>query len=318
MPTTNAPALPGRLAPWPSGLRTYNRPMGLNAEAVQREVAAALREDVGGGDVNAALVAPGVRAAARVVTRDDGVFCGQPWATAACEQVDAGIVLHWRVADGDPVAAGDLLLELEGPAQGLLTVERTAINFMQLLSGTATQARRFVDAVANTGAVVLDTRKTVPGLRAAQKYAVRTGGARNHRMGLFDAYLLKENHLALAGGIKAAVQAARRRHPGKPVQVEVERNDQLIEAIAAGADRVLLDNYGIADLKEAVAIAAGAVLLEASGGITLGNVAAVAATGVDFVSVGEITKNVAPLDISMRMVRLPEATEPTAPLRAQA
>ena len=281
--------------------RTYNRGMGADAEAVQREVAAALGEDVGGGDINAALVAPEVRALARVVTRDDGTFCGEPWVTAACGQVDAGIVLRWHVADGDPVAAGDCLLELEGPARGLLTVERTAINFMQLLSGTATQARRFVDAVAGTGAVVLDTRKTLPGLRAAQKYAVRAGGARNHRMGLFDAYLLKENHLAVAGGIAAAVRAARRRQPDKPVQVEVERNEQLKEAVAAGADRVLLDNYSVAGLEAAVATAAGAVVLEASGGITLGNVAAVAATGVDFISVGAITKNVVPLDISMRV-----------------
>ena len=293
--------------------RTYNRGMGPDVEAVQREVAAALREDVGAGDINAALVAPDIRASARVVTRDRGIFCGEPWATAACEQVDAGIALRWHVADGDCVAAGDCLLELEGPARGLLTVERTAINFMQLLSGTATQAHRFVDAVAGTCAVVLDTRKTLPGLRAAQKYAVRVGGARNHRMGLFDAYLLKENHLAVAGGIAAAVRTARRCHPGKPVQVEVERNEQLKEAIAAGADRVLLDNYSVAGLEEAVAAAAGAVALEASGGITLDNVAAVAATGVDFVSVGEITKNVAPLDISMRTVPIPRRPDAGVP-----
>ena len=273
-----------------------------DADAVKRDVALALREDVGCGDINAALIAADLTLRARVITRDAGIFCGQPWATAACRQVDAAITLNWQVADGNRLAPGDSLLELEGPARSLLTAERTAINFMQLLSGTATQARRFVDAVAGTKAVVLDTRKTLPGLRAAQKYAVRVGGARNHRMGLFDAYLLKENHIAAAGGITPAVAAARSRHPAKPVQVEVERNEQLREAIAAGASRVLLDNYTPEALREAVAIAAGAVALEASGGITLDNVAAVARTGVDYISIGAITKHVTPLDMSMRIV----------------
>ena len=272
-----------------------------DADAVKRDVALALREDVGCGDINAALIAADLTLRARVITRDAGIFCGRPWATAACQQVDAAITLNWQVADGNRLTPGDCLLELNGPARSLLTAERTAINFMQLLSGTATQARRFVDAVAGTKAVVLDTRKTLPGLRAAQKYAVRVGGARNHRMGLFDAYLLKENHIAAAGGITPAVAAARRRHPAKPVQVEVERNEQLREAIAAGASRVLLDNYTLEALREAVAIAADKVVLEASGGITLASVAAVAHTGVDYISVGAITKHVAPLDMSMRI-----------------
>lgn len=237
-----------------------------------------------------------------MVTRDSGIFCGQPWVAAACREVDRAIDLCWQVADGDRIAAGDCLLELAGPARGLLTVERTAINFMQLLSGTATKARYFADATASAKAVVLDTRKTLPGLRAAQKYAVRVGGAQNHRMGLFDAYLLKENHLAAAGGIAAAVAEARRRHPAKPVQVEVECNAQLREAIDAGASRVLLDNYGLEALREAVAISAGRVVLEASGAITLETAAAVAHTGVDFISVGAITKHVAPLDMSMRIL----------------
>lgn len=273
-----------------------------DAKVVKRDVRLALREDVGRGDINAALIPAARRAEARVVTRDSGIFCGQPWVAAACREVDRSIELSWQVADGDRIAAGDCLLELAGPARGLLTVERTAINFMQLLSGTATKARCFADAAASAKAVVLDTRKTLPGLRAAQKYAVRVGGAQNHRMGLFDAYLLKENHLAAAGGIAAAVAEARRRHPGKPVQVEVECNAQLREAINAGASRVLLDNYGLEALREAVAISAGRVVLEASGAITLETAAAVAHTGVDFISVGAITKHVAPLDMSMRIL----------------
>ena len=272
-------------------------------DAVKRDVAEALREDIGEGDINAALIAPTTQAEAQVITRDAGVFCGQSWVDEACRQIDRDIHARWHVQDGDDLAAGDTLLTLHGPARGLLTVERTIINFMQLLSGTATQARRYVDATQGTRAVILDTRKTLPGLRLAQKYAVRTGGARNHRLGLFDAYLLKENHIAAAGGIAAAVAEARRRHPQKEVEVEVENNAQLLEAIAAGADRVLLDNYSLDDLRSAVAAAQGRVALEASGGITLDTVSAIADTGVDYISIGEITKAVAPLDLSMRIVR---------------
>ena len=273
-----------------------------DAGAVKRDVRAALREDVGSGDINAALIAPDTRAVARVVTRDDGVFCGRPWVIEACRQVEPEVVLQWRVADGERVAAGDTLVELSGPARGLLTVERTALNFMQLLSATATRARQYVSAVAATDAVILDTRKTLPGLRLAQKYAVRVGGARNHRIGLFDAYLLKENHIAAAGSIATAVRQARRLHPGKPVEVEVENGDELAAAIAAGVDQVLLDNHSVGELRRAVAQAAGRVALEASGGITMATVAEVASTGVDFISVGELTKKVAPLDMSMRIV----------------
>ena len=272
-------------------------------DAVKRDVADALREDIGEGDINAALIAPTTQAEAQVITRDDGIFCGQPWVDEACRQIDRDIRARWHVQDGDNLVAGDTLLTLRGPARGLLTVERTIINFMQLLSGTATQARRYVDATQGARAVILDTRKTLPGLRLAQKYAVRTGGARNHRLGLFDAYLLKENHIAAAGGIAAAVAEARRRHPQKEVEVEVENNAQLAEAIAAGADRVLLDNYSLNDLRSAVAAAQGRVALEASGGITLDTVSAIADTGVDYISVGEITKAVMPLDLSMRIVR---------------
>ena len=274
-------------------------------EEVKRNVHAALREDVGAGDINAALVPCAAQARGSVITRDKGVFCGKPWVAEACRQVDERIRLRWRVEEGEEVAPGDLLLRLVGPARSLLTVERTALNFMQLLSGTATQARAFAAATAGSGAIVLDTRKTLPGLRAAQKYAVRVGGARNHRQGLYDGYLLKENHIAAAGGIAPAVRAARRLHPHKEVHVEVETNAQLEEAIAAGAHRVLLDNHSPAALRAAVARTAGRVVLEASGGVTMDNVAAVARTGVRYVSVGEITKRVAPLDLSMRLVLAP-------------
>lgn len=275
--------------------------MQIDPDTVDRDVQAALREDIGPGDPSADLIAPEVHVEAQVVTRDAGVFCGRPWVDEACRQVDPEITLHWSREDGSSIEPRDILVDLDGPARGLLAVERTAINFMQLLSATATQARRFVDAVAGTGVVILDTRKTLPGLRAAQKYAVRVGGAQNHRMGLYDAILLKENHLAAAGGIAGAVREARRIHPQESVEVEVENHDELRTAIDAGVDRVLLDNFTVADLEEAVAITSGRVSLEASGGITLDNVATIAHTGVNYISIGEITKRIAPLDFSMRI-----------------
>ena len=282
-------------------MRPQRQAVKLDSAAVEQDVATALREDVGSGDINAELIAPDIQAEAVVISRDGGIFCGAPWVEEACRQVDAAIDVRWHVRDGDPVTAGQTLLVLRGPARGLLTAERTIINFMQLLSATATQAARYVEA-AGRRAVILDTRKTLPGLRLAQKYAVRVGGAANHRLGLFDAYLLKENHIAAAGGIAAAVHRARQRHPDKEVEVEVEDDAQLAEAIDAGADRVLLDNYSAAALRRAVATAKGRVALEASGGITLETIAEVARTGVDYISVGEITKAVAPLDLSMRIV----------------
>ena len=273
-----------------------------DAETVRRNVANALREDLGPGDINAELIARSTHAVARIVTRDPGVLCGQPWVAEACRQVDPSLELRWHLSDGQRLAEGDLLAELKGSARSLLSVERTAINFLQLLSGTATRTRAFVEAVAATRAVILDTRKTLPGLRVAQKYAVRVGGAKNHRMGLFDAFLLKENHITAAGSIAQAVATARRRHPDKLLQVEVESLAQLDESIAAAVDRVLLDNFDVARLREAVAITKGRVGLEASGGITMATVADIARTGVDYISVGELTKNVRPLDLSMRIV----------------
>ncbi|MDE0421447.1 MAG: carboxylating nicotinate-nucleotide diphosphorylase [Gammaproteobacteria bacterium] len=271
-----------------------------DADTVKRNVATALAEDVGSGDVSADLIDAQTHARARIVTREPGVFCGRAWAEETCRQVDPAIRLDWRVDDGAQIEADDVLVDLDGPARGLLTAERTVLNFLQLLSATATRTRRFVDAVVGTGAVILDTRKTLPGLRVAQKYAVRIGGGQNHRMGLFDALLLKENHLAATGGVAAAVSEARHRHPGMPVEVEVEDQRQLADAIAAGVDRILLDNFSIDDLHAAVAATEERVALEASGGITLDNIAAVAGTGVDYISVGALTKGVAPLDLSMR------------------
>jgi nicotinate-nucleotide pyrophosphorylase (carboxylating) len=270
--------------------------------AIIENVQSAIAEDVGSGDLTASLISAETQATAHIVTRDNGVFCGRPWADETCHQVDPAIACAWEVADGDEISSGQRLVVLQGPARSLLTAERTVLNFLQLLSGVATSARVYAALVADTNTRILDTRKTVPGLRQAQKYAVRCGGASNHRMGLFDAFLIKENHIAAAGSIEAAVRSAKTIAPGKPVEVEVENNSQLVAAVDAGADIVMLDNYSVEETREAVAISAGRAKLEASGGITADQIPAIAATGVDFISVGEITKQVKPLDLSMRFV----------------
>lgn len=285
--------------------------MRADPATVKRNVAEALAEDIGPGDINAELIDAETQARARLVTRSDMVFCGRPWVVQTCEDVDARITIEWLADEGDAVAAGSPLLELTGPARALLTAERTVVNFVQVLSAAATAASRYVEAVAGfhtaTGKpiTILDTRKTLPGLRHAQKYAVASGGATNHRMGLFDAFLLKENHIAAAGGITAAVQCARSLHPSVKLEVEVENNAELEEAIVAGADMALLDNYTPDQMHEAVALTANRVPLEASGGITLATIAAIAATGVDYISIGDITKAVAPPDLSMRLEQAP-------------
>jgi len=277
-------------------------------ELVQEEARRALAEDVGEGDLSAALVPPQRRARARLLLREEAVLCGVPWFEAVFRLLDPGVRLRWRHAEGERVAAGSVLCELEGPARALLTGERTALNFLQTLSGTATLARRYAEAVAGTGATVLDTRKTVPGLRLAQKYAVRVGGCQNHRLGLHDAILVKENHLLATGSLEAACREALAlgAELGVPVEVEVEDLGQLRTALAAGVRRVLLDNFGLEALREAVALAralpGGPVELEASGGIDLGNVRRVAETGVDYVSVGALTKDVRAVDLSLRFL----------------
>ncbi len=270
------------------------------AEVVRRQVRDALAEDVGGGDVTAALIAPDERARATVISRSAGVFCGQPWIVEVCAQLDTGIDVEWHVDDGDEIRPDTVLFRLSGPARSLLTAERTLLNFTQLLSGTATAARQCARAVAGTNTRILDTRKTVPGLRAAQKYAVAVGGAHNHRMGLFDAFLIKENHIRAAGGIGRAVRRARSAHPELLVEVEVEDLEELQEALAAGPDIVMLDNFTVQEMTAAVRGNDTATRLEASGGLELDDLAAVARSGVDYISIGSITKRVEPLDLSMR------------------
>jgi nicotinate-nucleotide pyrophosphorylase (carboxylating) len=270
--------------------------------ALPAQVAAALAEDIGSGDLTAGLIPEDAQASARVISREAAVLCGRDWFDAVFRQIDPAVRIDWRVADGDAVNPNDLLCELAGPARALLTGERCALNFLQTLSGTATATRRFVAALGDARTRLLDTRKTVPGLRLAQKYAVRCGGGHNHRKGLYDAILIKENHIAAAGSVAAAVQAARRQSPaGTPIEVEVETLDQLREALAAGAPQVLLDNFSLPMMRDAVAIAAGRATLEASGGVALDQLRAIADTGVDFISVGALTKHVQAVDLSMRV-----------------
>lgn len=263
-------------------------------------VALALAEDVGSGDLTAALIPEHAQAEATVVSREVAILCGTTWFDAVFRQLDPGIAIDWRAADGDRVESEQLLCTLRGPARPLLTGERTALNFLQLLSGTATLARRYADAVSGTKAVILDTRKTLPGLRLAQKYAVRCGGCRNHRIGLFDAVLIKENHIMAAGSIGNAIATARRLHPGVTVEVEVENRAELEEALVARPDIVMLDNFDLAAMAEAVRIVDGRVKLEASGNVNFDTVRGIAETGVDYISIGGLTKDVRAIDLSMR------------------
>jgi nicotinate-nucleotide pyrophosphorylase (carboxylating) len=268
------------------------------------QVAAALREDVGSGDLTAALVPLAQRVRGRIVSRETAVLCGRAWAEACFRQLDPGIRLTWTRADGAALTPGMLVCTVEGAARSVLTGERTALNFLQLLSATATAASRFAAAVAGTGCTVLDTRKTLPGLRSAQKYAVRCGGAANHRMGLYDMVLIKENHIVAAGSIAQAVAAARASAAGARIEVEVESLDELEQALATRPDIVMLDDFTLEDMAAAVApnrARGRPVLLEASGSVSLETVRAIAATGVDFVSVGALTKHVRAVDLSMRL-----------------
>lgn len=267
---------------------------------VSRDVGRALAEDLGGGDLTASLIPAPATLETRVLCRESAVLAGRPWFDEAFRQIDPEVQIEWQLEDGDSVSAGAVVCRLRGPARAILSGERTGLNFLQTLSATATLARRYVDAVAGTGAVILDTRKTLPGLRLAQKYAVRCGGAQNHRIGLFDAILVKENHIAAAGSIRAAVADARERYPGVLLEVEVETLAQLTEATAAGADRALLDNFSLEELHQAVGQRGDRLRLEASGGINLDSVRRIAETGVDFISVGALTKHVRAVDFSMR------------------
>jgi nicotinate-nucleotide pyrophosphorylase (carboxylating) len=272
------------------------------ADLARADAARALAEDVGGGDLTAALVDPKRRAHARVLARESAVICGAPWAEAALRQVEPGAKIEWLVREGERCAADQVVLQVEGSARGLLTAERTALNFLQLLSAVATKTATYVEAVRGTRAQIVDTRKTLPGLRLAQKYAVRTGGGTNHRIGLYDAVLIKENHIAAAGGVTPVLREAQRvAAQASFIEIEVERLDQLEEALAAGAKMVLLDNMDMATLREAVRINAGRAILEISGGVTLERLRALAETGVDRISIGTLTKDVRATDFSMRL-----------------
>jgi len=267
-----------------------------------RQVDAALAEDIGRGDVTAALVPAAQRVRGWVTTREAAVLAGRPWVDETFRRLDPAVQLTWHAADAEPVTPGQVLFEIAGPARPVLTGERTALNFLQLLSGTATATRAYVDAVAGTRCRILDTRKTLPGLRTAQKYAVRCGGADNHRFGLFDQVLIKENHIAAAGSITAAIGAARAGPEQVRIEVEVETAQELEEALAAAPDIILLDEFSLSDLRAAVALRdahAGAVKLEASGGVNLKTVRAIAETGVDVISVGALTHSAPVLDIGL-------------------
>jgi nicotinate-nucleotide pyrophosphorylase (carboxylating) len=285
-----------------SALNNPHAPFDAALEAaLAANIRAALAEDVGGGDLTGLLVPACRQASAQVIVREQAVLCGAPWFEGVMSQVDASICVDWRHAEGDLMAAGSTVCRIAGPARALLTAERTALNFLQLLSGVASATRHYVDAVAGTRARVLDTRKTLPGLRLAQKYAVRVGGGANQRLALYDGILIKENHIAAAGGVAAAFRSAQALQSGAPVQVEVESLAQLQEALEAGAVSILLDNFSPALMRAAVAQAAGRAVLEASGGISLASVREIAETGVDRISIGGLTKDVRATDYSMRL-----------------
>lgn len=270
-------------------------------QSIVTNVAASLAEDVASGDINAALIAEHSEAHARVITRETAVICGVDWVNEVFHQLDPDVTLEWHVRDGDRVAANDTLVAINGKARSLLTGERAALNFMQLLSATATRAAHFVAMLEGTGVNLLDTRKTLPGLRLAQKYAVTCGGGQSHRMGLYDAFLIKENHILACGGIGAAVAAARDLAPGKAVEVETENLSELAEALEAGADVIMLDNFSIEDTRTAVATTAGRARLEASGNVNADTLRGIAETGVDYISMGTLTKDVTAIDLSMRL-----------------
>ena len=261
----------------------------------------ALDEDIGSGDITAALVSSGDAAHATVITREAGVLCGTQFVDAVFNAVDPGVSVKWNKADGDRLTPNDVLFTLAGNARSILTGERAALNFLQMLSGTASYSASLASIVQGTKAKLLDTRKTIPGFRNAQKYAVTCGGCFNHRIGLFDAFLIKENHIAACGGIRQAIEQARQSAPGKPIEIEVENLQELEQALTAKADRVMLDNFTLDDMRRAVAMTKGEVELEASGNVTEATLRGIAETGVDFISIGALTKVVMPLDLSLRL-----------------
>jgi nicotinate-nucleotide pyrophosphorylase (carboxylating) len=265
-------------------------------------VAQSLREDIGDGDITALLIPADKIAKGRVITRDNARLAGKAWAEEVFRQVDPSVRLEWFFEDGDEITRNDVLFRMEGPARSLLTAERAALNWLQTLSGVATRCAGYAARVAHTNVRLLDTRKTLPGLRLAQKYAVTCGGCDNHRVGLWDAFLIKENHIAACGSITNAIAEAHRVAPGKPVEVETENLEELAEALQAGADIIMLDEFSLEDMKQAVAMNAGKAKLEASGGINDQTLVPIAETGVDYISIGNLTKSVKAVDLSMRLI----------------
>ncbi|MES2536674.1 MAG: carboxylating nicotinate-nucleotide diphosphorylase [Pseudomonadota bacterium] len=271
-------------------------------QSFEANITAALAEDVGSGDVTGRLVPENEWVKATVTVREAAILCGAPWFEGVMKQVDQRIRIDWKYAEGDMMAADTIACSIEAPARALMTAERSALNFLQLLSAVASATRRYVDVIQGTRSVILDTRKTLPGLRQAEKYAVRVGGGVNHRMALYDAMLIKENHIAAAGGITAAMRAAQALDAGVPIQIETETLDELREALAAGATSILLDNFNLGDMRAAVDISGGRAVLEASGGVNMETVRAIAETGVDRISIGSLTKDVRATDYSLRVI----------------
>jgi nicotinate-nucleotide pyrophosphorylase (carboxylating) len=268
---------------------------------IEANVRRALAEDIGNGDITAQLIPAERLARATIITREAAVIAGTAWVDAVFRQLDPRVAVHWQVQDGERVSPNQALFHLEGPARALLSGERSALNFLQTLSAVATRCQHYADLVQGTAVKLLDTRKTLPGLRLAQKYAVTCGGCHNHRIGLYDAFLIKENHIAACGGIAAAVQAAHKIAPGKPVEVEVESLAELQQALETGADIIMLDELGLEEMRQAVAITQGRAKLEASGGINDSTLRAIAETGVDYISIGSLTKDIKAIDLSMRL-----------------
>jgi len=269
---------------------------------IPQQVSAALKEDIGRGDITANLIPPTATGKARVISREKAILCGQAWVEEVFRQLDPAVTLHWEATEGGSVEANQTLFTLAGSLRSLLTGERTALNFLQCLSGTATTCHHYAQQVKHTSVKLLDTRKTLPGLRTAQKYAVHVGGCYNHRIGLYDAFLIKENHIAACGSIANAIENARQQSPGKAVEVEVENFSELDQALAARADIIMLDNFSLADMKQAVKTVASRCKLEASGGVEGDNLVAIAETGVDYISIGSLTKHVRAIDLSLRVL----------------
>jgi len=275
-------------------------PEKLLFESVQKNVVAALEEDLGPGDVTASLIHESTDISAKVISREEAVFCGKLWVTETVKQMSDQVSVTWHVNDGDWLTKDQLLFSLKGPARPILSAERTILNFCQLLSGTATKAYRYSQLLGDSKVQILDTRKTIPGLRIAQKYAVECGGCKNHRIGLFDAFLIKENHIIACEGVENAIRLAKEKNAGLDVEVEVESLEELDEAISAGADIALIDNFTTGATKQAVEMAKGKIKLEASGGISLASITEIINSGVDYISIGDLTKEVLPVDLSMR------------------